>query len=255
VIEEYLDGPEVSVFALADGATAIPLLPAQDFKRALDGDAGPNTGGMGAYTPLAWAPPALSDETLATVVQPAIAELRRRGTPYSGVLYTGLSLTSRGLRVIEFNARFGDPEAQVVLDRLATPLGGLLHAAACGDLAAASAAELAWRPGAAVTVVMAAEGYPAAPVSGDEIEGIAEAARQPGAYVLHAGTRLRDDGQLTSSGGRVLDIVGTGADVPQARAAAYGAAARIRMRGGWYRTDIAAAGSASSHDPGSAAGP
>jgi phosphoribosylamine--glycine ligase len=255
VIEEYLDGPEVSVFALADGTTAIPLLPAQDFKRALDGDTGPNTGGMGAYAPLTWAPPGLSDETLATVVLPALGELRRRGTPYSGVLYTGLSLTSRGLRVIEFNARFGDPETQVVLDRLATPLGGLLNAAACGDLAAASAAELAWRPGAAVTVVLAAEGYPAAPVSGDEIEGIAEAARQPGAYVLHAGTRMRG-GQLTSSGGRVLNVVGTGADVPQARAAAYGAVARIRMRGGWYRTDIAAAaGIASSHDPGSAARP
>ncbi|HEY5018267.1 MAG TPA: phosphoribosylamine--glycine ligase, partial [Streptosporangiaceae bacterium] len=136
VIEEYLDGPEVSVFALADGTDALPLLPAQDFKRAHDGDAGPNTGGMGAYAPLSWAPAGLSDEILATVVRPALAELRRRGTPYSGLLYTGLSLTARGPRVVEFNARFGDPEAQVVLDRLVTPLGGLLHAAASGDLAA-----------------------------------------------------------------------------------------------------------------------
>jgi phosphoribosylamine--glycine ligase len=239
VIEEFLDGPEVSVFALADGTTAIPLLPAQDFKRAGDGDTGPNTGGMGAYAPLGWAPPGLGDDTLATVIRPALAELRRRGTPYSGLLYTGLSLTSRGLRVVEFNARFGDPETQVVLDRLATPLGGLLQAAARGDLAGTSAAGLDWRPGAAVTVVIAAEGYPAAPASGDEIAGIAEAARQPGAYVLHAGTTARSDGRLVSSGGRVLNVVGTGPDVGQARGAAYAAAAQIRMRGGWYRRDIA----------------
>jgi phosphoribosylamine--glycine ligase len=239
VIEEYLDGPEVSVFALADGTTAIPLLPAQDFKRAHDGDCGPNTGGMGAYAPLAWLPTDLSEEILATVIRPALAELRRRGAPYSGLLYTGLSLTSRGPRVVEFNARFGDPETQVVLDRLATPLAGLLAAAAAGDLAAASSAGLAWTPGAAVTVVLAAAGYPQAPVSGDEIAGIAEAARQPGAYVLHAGTRMRGDGHLVSSGGRVLDIVGTGDDVSRARDAAYAAAARIEMRGGWYRRDIA----------------
>jgi phosphoribosylamine--glycine ligase len=239
VIEEFLDGPEVSVFALADGTAAIPLLPAQDFKRAGDGDTGPNTGGMGAYAPLGWAPPGLTEETLATVIRPALAELRRRGTPYSGLLYTGLSLTSRGLRVVEFNARFGDPETQVILDRLATPLGGLLQAAARGDLAGAGAGELRWTPGAAVTVVIAAEGYPAAPAGGDEISGLAEAAGQPGAYVLHAGTALDGDGRLVSSGGRVLNVVGTGGDVPQARAAAYGAAARIEMRGGWYRSDIA----------------
>ncbi|HUZ24295.1 MAG TPA: phosphoribosylamine--glycine ligase [Streptosporangiaceae bacterium] len=239
VIEEYLDGPEVSVFAIADGTTAVSLLPAQDFKRAYDGDAGPNTGGMGAYAPLGWAPPGLGEEILATVVRPALAELRRRGTPYSGLLYTGLSLTSRGPRVVEFNARFGDPEAQVVLDRLATPLAGLLRAAATGDLAAASGAELHWRHGAAVTVVVAAEGYPAAPVTGDEITGIAQAALQPGAYVLHAGTRMDGDGRLVSSGGRVLDVVGTGDDVAQAADAAYAAAAAIAMRGGWYRTDIA----------------
>jgi phosphoribosylamine---glycine ligase len=238
VIEEFLDGPEVSVFALTDGTAAVGLPPAQDFKRAGDGDTGPNTGGMGAYVPLAWAPPALLAETLATVVRPALAELRRRGTPYRGLLYTGLSLTARGPRVVEFNARFGDPETQVILDRLATPLGGLLRAAADGDLASAAVSGLDSHRGAAVTVVLAAAGYPEAPVSGDEITGIAEAGRQPGAYVLHAGTAL-DDGRLVSRGGRVLDIVGTGDDVTQARAAAYAAAGQITMRGGWYRTDIA----------------
>ena len=241
VIEEFLDGPEVSVFALADGATAIPLLPAQDFKRAYDGDAGPNTGGMGAYAPLPWAPPGLTEEVMSQVVEPALAELNRRGTPYSGLLYTGLSLTSRGPRVVEFNARFGDPETQVVLDRLATPLGGLLRAAAAGGLAGAGPVQ--WRPGAAVTVVIAAAGYPGQPDSGDEIHGLADAAAQPGAYVLQAGTTTRDDGTLVSSGGRVLNVVGAGDDVVQARGSAYAAAAMIKMRGGWYRTDIAAAGS------------
>jgi phosphoribosylamine--glycine ligase len=241
VIEEFLDGPEVSVFALADGATAIPLLPAQDFKRAYDGDAGPNTGGMGAYAPLPWAPPGLTEEVMSQVVEPALAELSRRGTPYSGLLYTGLSLTSRGPRVVEFNARFGDPETQVVLDRLATPLGGLLRAAAAGGLAGAGPVQ--WRPGAAVTVVIAAAGYPGQPDRGDEIHGLADAAVQPGAYVLQAGTTTRDDGTLVSSGGRVLNVVGAGDDMAQARGAAYAAAAMIKMRGGWYRTDIAAAGS------------
>jgi phosphoribosylamine---glycine ligase len=241
VIEEYLDGPEVSLFALADGAAAIPLLPAQDFKRAYDGDTGPNTGGMGAYAPLPWAPPGLTGEVMDRVVAPALAELRRRGTPYQGLLYTGLSLTSRGPRVVEFNARFGDPETQVVLDRLATPVGGLLRAAATGDLAGAG--PLDWRPGAAVTVVIAAAGYPGQPDSGDEIGGVADAAAQPGAYVLQAGTAAREDGALVSSGGRVLSVVGSGQDVAAARAAAYGAAAMIKMRGGWYRTDIASASS------------
>jgi phosphoribosylamine--glycine ligase len=237
VIEEFLDGPEVSVFALTDGATAVPLLPAQDYKRARDGDEGPNTGGMGAYAPLPWAPEDLAAETLATVVEPALAELRRRGTPFSGLLYTGLCLTARGLRVVEFNARFGDPEAQVVLDRLASPLGELLRAAADGDLAAAPAPR--WRAGAAVTVVIAAEGYPASPVSGDPIDGVAAANAVPGAYVIQAGTAAGPDGQLTVAGGRVLDVVGTGADLGQARDTAYRAAAQIQIRGGWYRHDIA----------------
>lgn len=238
VIEEFLDGPEVSVFALADGSHAIPLLPAQDYKRAQDGNAGPNTGGMGAYAPLPWAPRDLADETLSAVVAPTLAELRRIGRPFSGLLYAGLCLTARGLRVVEFNARFGDPETQVILDRLDTPLAPLLAACARGDLAAAG--PLSWRPGAAVTVVIAAEGYPASPVGGDLVAGVADAERVPGCYVLQAGTAYDSTGQLTSSGGRVLNVVGTGADLPAARARAYEAAAQIRMRGAWYRRDIAA---------------
>jgi phosphoribosylamine--glycine ligase len=193
---------------------------------------------MGAYAPLAWAPPGLAAEVLATVVQPALDELRRRGTPYSGLLYAGLCLTSAGIRVVEFNARFGDPETQVILDRLVTPLGGLLDAAATGGLARAGPP--AWAPGAAVTVVIAAEGYPNAPASGDQIDGLEDAERIPGAYILHAGTSATGAGPLTSSGGRVLNAVGTGRDLASARAAAYQAASLIRMRGGWYRSDIAA---------------
>jgi phosphoribosylamine---glycine ligase len=238
VIEEFLDGPEVSVFALADGTESIALLPAQDYKRARDGNEGPNTGGVGAYTPLPWAPADLAEETLADVVMPTLAELRRIGRPFSGLLYVGLSLTERGLRVVEFNARFGDPETQVVLDRLGTPLGGLLAACARGDLAAAG--PLSWLPGAAVTVVISAEGYPASPVRGDLIEGLADAGHVPGCYVLHAGTASDSAGRLTASGGRVLNIVGTGDDLAAARASAYDAAALIRMRGSWYRGDIAA---------------
>jgi phosphoribosylamine---glycine ligase len=237
VIEEFLDGPEVSVFAVADGITAATLLPAQDYKRAHDGDAGPNTGGMGAYAPLPWAPPGLADEVLAAVITPALDELRRRGIPYAGLLYAGLCLTRAGIKVVEFNARFGDPETQVILDRLETPLAGLLHSAAVGGLA--SAGQLAWMPGAAVTVVIAAAGYPGTAAAGDEISGLEDAERLPGAYVLHAGTRLRSDGALVSAGGRVLDVVGAGADLAAAMEAAYSAVARIRMRGGWCRTDIA----------------
>jgi phosphoribosylamine--glycine ligase len=237
VIEEFLDGPEVSVFALADGSRAIPLLPAQDYKRAHDGGTGPNTGGMGAYAPLPWAPAGLADEVMSAVIRPALAELRRRGTPYSGLLYAGLCLTAAGIRVVEFNARFGDPETQVVLDRLVTPLGGLLAAAAAGGLGGAG--QLRWAPGAAVTVVIAAQGYPGTPASGDDIAGLEEADRVPDAYLLHAGTAAHGAMGVRSSGGRVLDVVGTGTDLAAARTAAYRAAAKIRMRGGWYRTDIA----------------
>jgi phosphoribosylamine--glycine ligase len=234
VIEEFLDGPEVSLFAVTDGTTAVPLLPAQDFKRARDGDLGPNTGGMGAYAPLPWAPADLAEQAMASVILPAVDAMRRRGTPYQGLLYAGLSLTADGIRVIEFNARFGDPETQVVLDRLATPLGDLLYAAATGDLAAATAPR--WRDGTAVTVVIAAEGYPEAPVRGDRIRLGAD---QAAAYFLHAGTARDPQGELVTAGGRVLNVVGTGPDVAAARAAAYRLAGTVELRGGWYRRDIA----------------
>ena len=235
VIEEYLDGPEVSLFALADGTATVPLLPAQDFKRARDGDQGPNTGGMGAYAPLPWTPPDLAATVLDRVIQPAIDVLRRRSTPYRGLLYAGLALTSKGVKVVEFNARFGDPETQVVLDRLATPLAGLLHAAAAGDLATVPA--LSWLPGAAVTVVIAAEGYPANPVKGDKIK-FNDYTERAGGYLLHAGTSLAGT-DLVSAGGRVLSAVGSGPDLATARAAAYEVAECVEMRGGWYRHDIA----------------
>ncbi|MFJ8131147.1 phosphoribosylamine--glycine ligase [Streptomyces hydrogenans] len=238
VIEEYLDGPEVSLFAICDGTTVLPLQPAQDFKRALDGDEGPNTGGMGAYSPLPWADPKLVDEVLETVLQPTVDELRRRGTPFSGLLYAGLALTGRGVRVIEFNARFGDPETQVVLARLKTPLAGVLLHSANGTLA--DQAPLAWRDEAAVTVVVASHNYPDTPRTGDPIEGLAEIAEQdaPHAYVLHAGTR-RDGEAIVSAGGRVLSVTATGSDLAQARDRAYAAVGRIRLDGSQHRTDIA----------------
>ncbi|MGW4896267.1 phosphoribosylamine--glycine ligase [Kitasatospora sp. NPDC004240] len=238
VIEEYLDGPEVSLFAITDGTTVLPLVPAQDFKRALDGDEGPNTGGMGAYSPLPWAPAGLVQEVLETVLQPTVDELRRRGTPFSGLLYAGLALTSRGTRVIEFNARFGDPETQVVLARLRTPLAGVLLASATGTLDQLE--PLRWDEGAAVTVVIASEGYPAAPRTGDPIEGLAEAEESGTAYVLHAGTRTDEDGRVLSAGGRVLSVTATGGDLAEARTRAYDAIGRISLKGGQHRTDIAA---------------
>ena len=236
VIEEYLDGPEVSLFAITDGVTVVPLQPAQDFKRVGDGDTGPNTGGMGAYSPLPWAPADLVQQTLDTVLQPTVDEMRRRGTPFSGLLYAGLALTSKGLRVVEFNARFGDPETQVVLARLQSPLVDLLMGSATGTLA--DVANPVWSDGAAVTVVIASEGYPDQPVTGDVIEGLAEANAVPDAYVLHAGTRTSDAGPV-SSGGRVLSVVGTGPTVADARAAAYRAVDRISLRGSHHRSDIA----------------
>ncbi|QNP64088.1 phosphoribosylamine--glycine ligase [Streptomyces genisteinicus] len=238
VIEEFLDGPEVSLFAVTDGTTVVPLRPAQDFKRALDGDEGPNTGGMGAYSPLPWADPKLVDEVLQTVLQPTVDELRRRGTPFSGLLYAGLAITSRGVRVIEFNARFGDPETQVVLARLKTPLAGVLLAAANGTLD--TLPPLNWRDDAAVTVVVASHNYPGTPRTGDPIEGLDEVAAEdaPHAYVLHAGTR-RDGDAVVSAGGRVLSVTATGKDLSQARERAYRAVARIRLAGSQHRTDIA----------------
>ena len=231
LIEEYLDGPEASVFCISDGSTVVPLLPAQDFKRVGDGDTGPNTGGMGAYCPLSWADPDLAQWTIDNVAQPAIDEMAARGIPYTGVLYVGLALTSTGPRVVEFNARFGDPETQAVLALLETPLGGLLAAASRGELA--DQPPLRWRDGSAITVVLAAAGYPQSPRTGDVITG----ADAPG--VLHAGTALRD-GEIVSSGGRVLSVVATGATLEQAREAAYETLRGVTLDGGHYRTDIAA---------------
>jgi phosphoribosylamine--glycine ligase len=238
VVEEHLAGPEVSLFALTDGRAVVPLQPAQDFKRVGDGDTGPNTGGMGAYSPLPWAPAGLVDEVLTTVLQPTVDELRRRGTPFSGLLYAGLALTADGVRVIEFNARFGDPETQVVLARLRTPLGGLLRAAARGELAGVGPLE--WSDDAAVTVVVAAGGYPGEVRRGDPVTGLDSAAEVPGAYVLHAGTARDGAGRLVSAGGRVLSVVGTGPTVDAARATAYEAVGRVRLAGSQHRTDIAA---------------
>ncbi|MET7382176.1 phosphoribosylamine--glycine ligase [Streptomyces sp. NPDC005526] len=239
VVEEYLDGPEVSLFAVTDGETVVPLQPAQDFKRALNGDEGPNTGGMGAYSPLPWADPKLVDDVLHGVLQPTVDEMRRRGTPFSGLLYAGLAITARGIRVIEFNARFGDPETQVVLARLRTPLAGVLMAAATGTLAHLE--PLRWSDDAAVTVVVASHNYPGTPRTGDPITGLDEVAAQdaPHAYVLHAGTR-RDGDIVVSAGGRVLSVTATGEDLTQARDRAYTAVARIGLDGSQHRTDIAA---------------
>jgi phosphoribosylamine--glycine ligase len=236
VVEEFLDGPEVSLFCLSDGSTVVALEPAQDFKRVGDGNTGPNTGGMGAYSPLPWMPGDLVEDVLARVAWPTVEEMRRRGTPFSGVLYVGLALTASGPRVIEFNVRFGDPETQVVLARLQSPLGGLLMAAATGRLAEFK--QLSWTEDAAVVVVVAAEGYPASPRSGDPIGGLAEAASLPGVRVLHAGTALDGD-VVVSSGGRVLSVVGIGADLAEARRAAYSGVAVIDLAGSHHRSDIA----------------
>jgi phosphoribosylamine---glycine ligase len=231
ILESYLDGPEASLFCLVDGTTVVPLLPAQDFKRVGDDDTGPNTGGMGAYAPLPWAPAGLVDDVLSRIIQPTVAELAARGTPFSGLLYAGLALTSTGPQVIEFNCRFGDPETQAVLALLETPLAGLLLATSEGRLA--EHPPLSWRPGAAVTVVVAAEGYPGRPRTGDVISG-GEAEG-----VLHAGTRRREDGAVVSAGGRVLSVVGTGADLAAAREDAYRRVAAVHLTGSHHRTDIA----------------
>lgn len=235
VIEEFLEGPEVSLFCLCDGVLAVPLVPAQDFKRVGDDDAGLNTGGMGAYSPLPWAAPQLAEHVAATIAQPVVDEMRHRGMPFVGTLFVGLALTGRGPRVIEFNARFGDPETQVVLARLQTPLAGVLYAAATGQLA--DLPPLRWSPSAAVTVVVAAADYPATPRTGDPITGVPDG--DDTAYVLHAGTARGDDGALVSAGGRVLSVVGTGSDLAHARAAAYAVVDQIDLPGSHHRTDIA----------------
>lgn len=240
VVEEFLDGPEVSLFCVTDGVDVVPLAAAQDFKRLSDGDIGPNTGGMGAYSPLPWAErdvPDLTEQVLERVARPVVHEMARRGMPFSGLLYCGLALTSRGMRVVEFNVRFGDPETQVVLARLRTPLGTLLHAAATGTLA--DLPPLRWRADAAVTVVVASAGYPAAPRTGDVIGGVEAADSVDGVHVLHAGTALDDEGRLVSAGGRVLSVVGIGVDLDAARDATYTGVDAIALEGSQHRTDIA----------------
>ena len=252
VIEEFLDGPEVSLFVLSDGEDLVPLSPAQDFKRIHDGGRGPNTGGMGAYTPLDW----LQDYTethadgatrdfvqtvMDRVARPTIAEMTRRGAPFVGVLYCGLAVTSRGVRVVEFNARFGDPETQAVLERLDTPFGQLLLDCArsrLGERIARDGAELTWRDGYAADVVMAAQNYPDSPRKGDAISGLEDAGALDGVAVLHAGTSA-EDGTMLTAGGRVLAVVGTGASLTEAVARSYAGVEQITWEGAQHRTDIA----------------
>jgi phosphoribosylamine---glycine ligase len=230
LLESYLDGPEVSLFCVVDGETVVPLLAAQDFKRVGDGDTGPNTGGMGAYAPLSWLPADVYRAMVSKIVEPVAAELVRRDSRFSGLLYAGLAITANGPAVIEFNCRFGDPETQSVLALLESPLGQLLDAAATGRLA--SFGELRWRDGAAVTVVLAAENYPGRPRVGDVVVG------SEATGILHAGTARRDDGAIVSSGGRVLSVVGTGPDLATARSSAYDTIGSIRLPGSHFRTDI-----------------
>ena len=237
VIEEFLDGPEVSLFAITDGSTVYPLQPAQDFKRIGDDDQGPNTGGMGAYTPLPWAPPELVPQVLERVLQPTVDEMQRRGSTFAGLLYAGLALTSRGLRVVEFNARFGDPETQPLMALLDSPLAALLKGAADGTLA--DVPPPTWKPGAAVAVVMASAGYPESSRSGDVITVADRLASSPDVDVIHAGTARRD-GDLVTAGGRVLAVTAVGADVADARAKAYDGLAAVSFDGAQWRTDIAA---------------
>ncbi|MBI2242581.1 MAG: phosphoribosylamine--glycine ligase [Nocardioides sp.] len=237
VVEEFLDGPEVSVFAICDGERAYALQPAQDFKRIFDGGRGANTGGMGSYTPLAWAQPDLAALVLSDVVEPTLAEMRRRGAPFVGCLYVGLALTPAGPRVIEFNVRFGDPDIQPVLAVLESPLGELLLAAARGRLGDVAAP--VFRDGAAVTVVLASAGYPESSSTGEVITGVDLAGQQAGVDVIHAGTAIRG-GELVTAGGRVLAVRAVGADVAEARRTAYAAADLISFPGLQRRSDIAA---------------
>jgi phosphoribosylamine--glycine ligase len=239
LIEEFLDGEEVSLFLVSDGHTVLPLSPAQDYKRLLDGDAGPNTGGMGAYSPLPWLPDNFVDEVIETIALPTVRQLAAEQTPFIGLLYCGLIVTAKGIRVIEFNARFGDPETQVVLPRLVTPLSTLLYAAATGELSGMPRPEFAMDT--AVTVVLASEGYPEAPQTGRPITGLDEAALVPEVTIAHAATALdADTGALLATGGRVLSVVARGTSFDEARERAYDAVSRIHLPGAQYRTDIAA---------------
>jgi phosphoribosylamine--glycine ligase len=238
VIEEYLAGPEVSLFGISDGKTIVPLTPAQDFKRIFDNDQGPNTGGMGAYSPLPWAPDDLVAQVQKNILQPMIDEMAKRGTPFVGLLFAGLAITSSGVKVIEFNARFGDPETQVVLARLNSPLSEVLFAAATGKLDKQE--KLQWKTQSAVTVVQAAEGYPESPILGAAISGIVEAEQQ-GVLVYHAGTTMDHFGNYLVNGGRVLSVTALGSDLGDARRRAYQGVERISFTGEQHRTDIALA--------------
>ncbi len=232
VIEEFLNGPEISLFGISDGRNILPMEPAQDFKRAYDRDEGPNTGGMGAYSPLPWAPNDIVDETYEKVLAPMIAEMAARGTPFVGLLYAGLALTDHGIRVIEFNARFGDPETQVLIPRLATPLAQLLFKAATDSL---DDVALTWHDECAVTVVLASEGYPESPKTDGLISNIPSIEKT---QVFHAGTTQSANG-LVSSGGRVMTVTGLGVDLTEARDRAYRAISQIELKGSFYRSDIA----------------
>jgi phosphoribosylamine---glycine ligase len=231
VIEEYLDGPELSLFVVTDGAAAVPLPLAQDYKRVGDGDTGPNTGGMGAYAPIGWAPPDLVPTVMSTVVEPVLAAMARRDHPFVGLLYVGLALTSKGPKVVEFNARFGDPEAQVLLPLLESSPARLLYAAATGTLGQEPPPR--WRQGAAVTVVIASAGYPTNSTKGDVITGA------DGPEFIHAGTRRAEDGALVTTGGRALCATAVADTVAAAREQAYAKVARVRLDGAVFRTDIA----------------
>ncbi|MEL6325040.1 MAG: phosphoribosylamine--glycine ligase, partial [Pseudomonadota bacterium] len=235
VVEEHMAGEEASLFVLTDGQSALPLASAQDHKRAFDGDLGPNTGGMGAYSPAPVLSPAVEARAMDEIVRPVIAEMARRGTPYRGVLYAGLMIEAGRPRLVEFNARFGDPEAQVVLPRLAGDLLPLLLACATGGLAGECAD---WRPEAALTVVLAAEGYPGAYARGEPIGGLAEAAAMEGVTLYHAGTAAGPGGAVHSAGGRVLNVTALGADLAEAQRRAYAAVDRIDWPGGFCRRDI-----------------
>jgi phosphoribosylamine--glycine ligase len=238
LLEEHLSGPEASLFAVSDGRAVLPLAPARDYKRVGDGDRGPNTGGMGAYSPLADLSAAEVDRIRAVVLEPVVAELARRGASYQGLLYAGLVLTADGPKVLEFNCRFGDPETQALLPRLTGDLAGLLSAAARGDLAAA---RVGWDPRPCVTVVLASGGYPGPYRTGLPIGGL-EAAEAAGARLYHAGTSLGPDGRVVTAGGRVLAVSAVGEDLPAARALAYRAAAEVHFDGVHYRRDIAGPG-------------
>ena len=234
VIEEFLEGEEVSLFVLTDGTDILPFGTAQDHKRVGDGDTGPNTGGMGAYSPARVLTPDLEARALDEIVRPTVAAMAAAGTPFSGVLYAGLMLTADGPKLIEYNARFGDPECQVLMARLDEDLLAVLLAVATGKLGARGPAK--WRDAAALTVVMSAKGYPGTPETGAPIDGIA-AAEAKGATVFQAGTRLQD-GQIVSSGGRVLAVTATGPTIADAQADAYRALTAIDFPGGFYRNDI-----------------